>query len=167
MVGYECDGCATDRATHKPTGVDGTPTGFVVVAQALSADGGPGSQWGDEFSSSIPSMELFDVRRPRFAVVVLMSPLYMCLLSLCCCPLSTCAFSRGTVVFSPQCAFCCGTSRMSPPSAVAHLQGEATAMAIESGVITADPAFVHTGYPTLGYYEIGPPPPAPSTVKLV
>eukprot|EP01052_Picozoa_sp_SAG31_P028218 SAG31_NODE_2705_length_5215_cov_9.452502_3_plen_152_part_00 len=48
---------------------------------------------GDEFSSSIPSMELFD--------------------------------------------------------------GEATAMAIESNVITADPSFVHSGYPTLGFYENG------------
>eukprot|EP01052_Picozoa_sp_SAG31_P028219 SAG31_NODE_2705_length_5215_cov_9.452502_4_plen_67_part_00 len=44
VVGYECDGCLTD-ANGKPTGADGTPEGFVVVAQAFSPSGGPGSQW--------------------------------------------------------------------------------------------------------------------------
>ena len=39
VVGYECDGCRTDRATLAPTGEDGTPTDFVIVVCAGEGSG--------------------------------------------------------------------------------------------------------------------------------
>jgi hypothetical protein len=71
VVGYECDGCArhvdTD-GTVRPSGEDGTPAEFVIVAQAYSSTGGPGGQWGAEFSSAVPSMELFEHEAAEMAV---------------------------------------------------------------------------------------------------
>ena len=49
-------------------GCAGTPLDFVIVAQAYSSAGGPGGQWGAEFSSAIPSMELFEGEAMEMAV---------------------------------------------------------------------------------------------------
>ena len=71
VVGYECDGCARQvdaDGTVRPSGEDGTPSEFVIVAQAHSSTGGPGGQWGAEFSSAIPSMELFEHEAAEMAV---------------------------------------------------------------------------------------------------
>ena len=71
VVGYECDGCARQvdaDGSVRPSGEDGTPAEFVIVAQAHSSTGGPGGQWGAEFSSSIPSMELFEHEAAEMAV---------------------------------------------------------------------------------------------------
>ena len=40
----------------------------MIVAQAYSSTGGPGGQWGAEFSSAIPSMELFEGEAMEMAV---------------------------------------------------------------------------------------------------
>lgn len=72
VVGYECDGCARkvdpDSGSVVPSGEDGTPPEFVIVAQAHSSVGGPGGQWGAEFSSAIPSMELFEHEAAEMAI---------------------------------------------------------------------------------------------------
>ena len=39
-----------------------------MIAQAHSSTGGPGGRWGAEFSSAIPSMELFEHEAAEMAV---------------------------------------------------------------------------------------------------
>eukprot|EP01043_Picozoa_sp_COSAG02_P019173 COSAG02_NODE_916_length_15971_cov_12.781061_7_plen_132_part_00 len=71
VVGYECDGCARQVDADgivRPSGEDGTPSEFVIVAQAYSSTGGPGGQWGAEFSSAIPSMELYEHEAAEMAI---------------------------------------------------------------------------------------------------